>query len=111
MIWQEQVEYIVMVSTPNESYHRYWPDFKKMQTHNNEIEVFVDEMKTYEFFDCRTLIIQRFGEKRKVQHLHFYSWSPKMVSSHIFLEFVDHLLNIPHVGHPVVFHCLYVLLV
>ncbi|XP_063923682.1 receptor-type tyrosine-protein phosphatase epsilon-like [Zophobas morio] len=106
MIWQEQVEYVVMVSTPNESYHRYWPDFKKMQTHNNEIEVFVDEMKTYEFFDCRTLIIQRFGEKRKVQHLHFYSWSPKMVSSHIFLEFVDQMLNIPHVGHPVVFHCL-----
>ncbi|XP_068898162.1 receptor-type tyrosine-protein phosphatase epsilon-like isoform X4 [Tenebrio molitor] len=105
MIWQEKVEYIVMISHNDEKYYCYWPQ-TDCQMRCDGMEIYSPKVSSYEFYEHRMLVLQRFGESRKLNHLHFNTWSNNFLSSHVFAEFMNDLLSIPHHSVPVVFHCL-----
>jgi hypothetical protein len=66
MIWQENVNHIVMISSPNEEFVCYWPKLKGDLVCFDDIRVTLNEICNDKFYIHRKLQVQRKGKSRQV---------------------------------------------
>ncbi|KAK9751442.1 Protein-tyrosine phosphatase [Popillia japonica] len=110
MIWQEKVEFIIMIANIVEGgkkkVEKYWPEINESKEFINiKVEYLsVDVMANYEI---RHFIVSREGETRKIQQFHFLTWPDHGVPLYpqSLSPFLKKILTIPQGGAPVVVHC------
>jgi protein tyrosine phosphatase len=66
MIWQENVNHIVMISSPNEEFVYYWPKLKSDLVCFDDIRVSLKEICHNKFYIHRKLQVQRKERRRQV---------------------------------------------
>jgi hypothetical protein len=66
MIWQENVNHIVLISSPNEEFVYYWPKLKNDVVRFDDIRVSIKEICYNKFYIHRKLQVQRKGKSRQV---------------------------------------------
>jgi hypothetical protein len=75
MIWQENVNHIIMITSPNEKFVYYWPKLKGDLVYFDDIRVSLKEICNDKFYIHRTLQVQRNGKSRQVDFAHIkISW-------------------------------------
>jgi hypothetical protein len=107
MIWQENVNHIVLISSPNEEFVYYWPKLKNDVVRFDDIRVSIKEICYNKFYIHRKLQVQRKGKSRQIDQLHYNTWeidNDLNLTSRTCKEFMNHLLKIPHHVAPVVVH-------
>ncbi|KAK5647799.1 hypothetical protein RI129_002691 [Pyrocoelia pectoralis] len=99
MIWQENVNYIVMLAN-------YWPNVGESLVYG-DIQVDYLNSEIYADFEYRTFTVQCNNEERTIEQLHFVSWPDHGVPlySQSLVPFLRKLLTIPQGKAPVVVHC------
>ncbi|XP_068898173.1 receptor-type tyrosine-protein phosphatase C-like isoform X7 [Tenebrio molitor] len=107
MIWQENVNHIIMITSPNEKFVYYWPKLKGDLVYFDDIRVSLKEICNDKFYIHRRLQVQRNGKSRQIDQLHYNLWeidNDLSLTSRTSKEFMNHLLKIPHHVAPVVVH-------
>jgi protein tyrosine phosphatase len=107
MIWQENVNHIVLISSPNEEFVYYWPKLKNDVVRFDDIRVSIKEICYNKFYIHRKLQVQRKGKSRQIDQLHYNTWeidNDLNLTSRTCKEFMNHLLKIPHHVAPVIVH-------
>ncbi|XP_062613537.1 receptor-type tyrosine-protein phosphatase T-like, partial [Saccostrea cucullata] len=112
MIWQEHVEYIVMLTNliegPKVKCHQYWPDEKK-ELDINPFSVTLVEEKVYAYFVERKMTVQkkRVTGSRTVVQYHYTRWpdhgTPNPLNLVVFHRHFRH--KIRSTQHPIIVHC------
>jgi protein tyrosine phosphatase len=75
MIWQENVNHIIMITSPNEKFVYYWPKLKGDLVYFDDIRVSLKEICNNKFYIHRRLQVQRNGKSRQVDFAHIkISW-------------------------------------
>ncbi|XP_071511212.1 receptor-type tyrosine-protein phosphatase kappa-like [Diadema antillarum] len=100
MIWQENVETIIMVTnlTENgkEQCKQYWPK-ESLSINIGKLSIFSDKEHTYSDRVIRELVVQKGkdGEKRTVTQFHYLSWPDMGVPEYYttLLDFVEAVLH------------------
>ncbi|XP_062610487.1 uncharacterized protein LOC134272254 [Saccostrea cucullata] len=112
MIWQEHVEYIVMLTNliegPKVKCHQYWPDEGK-DLEINPFSVTLVEEKVYAYFVQRKMTVRKkkvTGSRTVVQY-HFTRWpdhgTPNPLNLVVFHRHFRH--KIKPSQHPIIVHC------
>jgi protein tyrosine phosphatase len=70
MIWQEKVNHIVMITSPNEKFVYYWPKLRGDLVYFDDIRVSLKEICNDKVYIHRRLQVQRNGESRQVDFAH-----------------------------------------
>ncbi|XP_062588935.1 protein draper-like, partial [Saccostrea cucullata] len=112
MIWQEHVEYIVMLTNliegPKVKCHQYWPDEGK-DLEINPFSVTLVEEKVYAYFVERKMTVQkkRVTGSRTVVQYHYTRWpdhgTPNPLNLVVFHRHFRH--KIKPSQHPIIVHC------
>ncbi|XP_061180788.1 receptor-type tyrosine-protein phosphatase mu-like [Saccostrea echinata] len=112
MIWQEQVEYIVMLTNliegPKVKCHQYWPE-KEKELDINPFFVTLIEEKQYAYFVERRLTLRnkKVSGSRTVVQYHYTRWpdhgTPNPLNLVVFHRHFRH--KIRSTQHPIIVHC------
>ncbi|XP_056003190.1 receptor-type tyrosine-protein phosphatase epsilon-like isoform X1 [Ostrea edulis] len=112
MIWQEGVQYIVMLTNliegPKVKCHQYWPsDGHELDV--NPFSITLLEEKVYACYVVRkmTVHMKRVSGSRTVVQFHYTRWpdhgTPNPLNLLVFLRYFRHKINTPQ--HPILVHC------
>ncbi|KAF2886877.1 hypothetical protein ILUMI_19296, partial [Ignelater luminosus] len=110
MIWQENVNYIVMLTNVVEGgkkkSEQYWPNVNECLEFG-DIKVEYYSSRVFANYEYRTFAVTKNDVKRTVEQLHFTSWPDHGVPlySESLVPFLQKLLAIPQGTSPVVVHC------
>ncbi|XP_031348305.1 receptor-type tyrosine-protein phosphatase delta-like isoform X2 [Photinus pyralis] len=110
MIWQENVNYIVMLANVIEGgkkkTEQYWPNLGESLVYG-DVQIDYLHSEIYADYEYRTFAVQCKNEERTVEQLHFVSWPDHGVPlySQSLVPFLRKLLTIPQGKAPVVVHC------
>ncbi|XP_061185075.1 uncharacterized protein LOC133193119 [Saccostrea echinata] len=112
MIWQEHVEYIVMLTNliegPKVKCHEYWPD-KETELDINPFSVTLIEEKQYAYFVERRLTLRnkKVTGSRTVVQYHYTQWpdhgTPNPLNLVVFHRHFRH--KVRSTQHPIIVHC------
>ncbi|XP_061180793.1 receptor-type tyrosine-protein phosphatase kappa-like [Saccostrea echinata] len=112
MIWQEHIEYIVMLTNliegPKNKCHQYWPD-ENEELDLDPFSVDLIQEKVYAYFVMRimTLRKQKVSESRTVVQFHYTRWpdhgTPNPLNLVVFHRHFRH--KIKPSRHPILIHC------
>ncbi|XP_062613541.1 receptor-type tyrosine-protein phosphatase mu-like [Saccostrea cucullata] len=112
MIWQENIEYIVMLTNliegPKVKCHQYWPDENK-ELDVNPFSVTLVEEKVYAYFVIRRMSLRkkRVTGSRTVVQFHYTRWpdhgTPNPLDLVVFHRQFRH--KIKPSNHPILVHC------
>ncbi|XP_061195001.1 receptor-type tyrosine-protein phosphatase kappa-like [Saccostrea echinata] len=112
MIWQEHVEYIVMLTNliegPKVKCHQYWPNESK-ELNLGAFSVKLIEEKIYAYYVVRKMNLwkKRVTGSRTVVQFHFTRWpdhgTPNPLNLIVFLRHFRHKIRPSQ--HPIIVHC------
>ncbi|XP_061185070.1 receptor-type tyrosine-protein phosphatase epsilon-like [Saccostrea echinata] len=112
MIWQENIEYIVMLTNliegPKVKCHQYWPDQNK-QLDVDPFSVTLVEEKVYAYFVIRRMSVRKesVSESRTVVQFHYTRWpdhgTPSPLDLVVFHRQYRHKIKPSH--NPILVHC------
>ncbi|XP_061185379.1 receptor-type tyrosine-protein phosphatase kappa-like [Saccostrea echinata] len=112
MIWQEHVDYIVMLTNliegPKVKCHQYWPDEGK-ELDINPFSVNLVEEKVYAYFVERKMYVRkkRVTGSRSVVQYHYTRWpdhgTPNPLNLVVFHSHFRHKMK--HSQNPIIVHC------
>ncbi|KAH3897454.1 hypothetical protein DPMN_021642 [Dreissena polymorpha] len=111
MVWQQNVEKIVMVTNlveeRKDKCEKYWPSLGATQMYG-EIQVLCQRDETFAEFTRRTFDVSKDTQTRSLTQLHFTSWPDKDVPKNVtsIIEFRQKVLYAPAtLGGPTLVHC------
>ncbi|XP_052763723.1 receptor-type tyrosine-protein phosphatase S-like [Mya arenaria] len=111
MVWQQEVEKIVMLTNLEEGKktkcEQYWPDQHQSKLYG-ATEVVCKVEKQYAYFIWRQFTLSKNSEERKLHHLQFTSWPDKDIPDDVtsVIEFRQRVNALPSIfDGPVVVHC------
>ncbi|GLV36278.1 Leukocyte-antigen-related-like [Carabus blaptoides fortunei] len=110
MIWQEKVQYIVMLANVIEGgkkkCEKYWPDIDTSQKYG-EVEVLFIKSDLYADFEYRLFNIKKNEQTREILQMHFTSWPDHGVPIYpqSLVPFLKKLLTLNQSTAPIVVHC------
>ncbi|KAF2893956.1 hypothetical protein ILUMI_12217 [Ignelater luminosus] len=110
MIWQENVNYIVMLANVVEEgkkkSEQYWPNANECLEFG-DIQVKYYSSRVFAHYEYRTFVVTKNDVQRTVEQLHFTSWPDHGVPlySESLVPLLRKLLTIPQGTSPIVVHC------
>ncbi|KRT83423.1 hypothetical protein AMK59_3364, partial [Oryctes borbonicus] len=110
MIWQENVEYIIMIANITENgkkkVEQYWPDINETNTYG-DISVTFSERLVFAEYESKTFKVINQRKERTVSHLHFTCWPDHGIPFYpqSLAPFLKRIESIPSGRSPIVVHC------
>ncbi|KAI4465564.1 receptor-type tyrosine-protein phosphatase [Holotrichia oblita] len=110
MVWQENVEYIIMIANITEGgkkkVEQYWPNITETNIYGNYTVTFT-EILVFPEYGIKTFKVSYKDKERTVYHLHFTCWPDHGVPFYAqsLAPFLKRTITIPYSKAPIVVHC------